>query len=172
MSFFNITAHVLCINQTKANIHGRIIMARLFCFLLSTKSILTEYSKYLLLHCKCINAHICMYLCVLFCLWKRHCSMYIWAEWVWCMYVNCCSAQPTSHMQTHIYLFLFTKLTACFNTGCCLCELTVHCRKTVEGSIALQSLTSRGRPFQSGQARGHFCGCMKPFFGFRQMMSM
>ncbi len=34
-----------------------------------------------------------------------------------------------------------------------------HCRETVEGSTALQSLTSRGRPFQPGQEKGHFCGC-------------
>lgn len=124
---------------------------------------------------KCTHVHICMYLCVLFCLWKRLC-MYKCAECFWCMYANflykghsTTSAQPASHMQTQFFFNIFLKLTACFNTGCCLCELTVHCRKTAEGSITLQSLTSRGRPFQSRQARGHFCGCMKPFFGFRQM---
>lgn len=65
---FNITAHVLCINQTKANIHSR-IMARVFCFLHPTKSIFTEYSTYLPLQVhKCTHVYICMYLCVLFCL--------------------------------------------------------------------------------------------------------
>lgn len=123
---------------------------------------------------KCINAHMYTYACI--CVYFSVCEKDIAA----CMYgLNVFGACK------HVWkfsLYVFYKRILCLT-----CKHTFHlqnwqpgltqaaaffswqCRKTVEGSIALQSLTSRGRPFQSGQARGHICGCMKPFFGFWQI---
>lgn len=124
--------------------------------------------------CKCINAHMYTYACICVCF--SVCEKDIAA----CIYgLNVFGARK--HVwKFSLYLFAQRNLRLAYkhtfllwNWHPGLTQATAfvswHCRKTVEGSIALQSLTSRGRPFQSGQARGHFCGCVKPFFGFRQI---
>lgn len=94
--------------------------------------------------------------------------MYLLAECVWCtqawmqiFFICVCSAHPASHMSIS-----FTKLTTCFNTLLLLLVDRGHCRKTVEGSTAIQSLISRGRSFQFGQAKGHFLWVHQAVFVF------
>lgn len=165
---FNITACVLCINQMKANIHRELLSQDCFvsCFQLDTIKHMCTFA--LKVH-NCI--HVQMYVSVYF-LFARKAWQHVFTGWMCLVHTNVdanflmclLSASCISHVNFFYEidsLFWHRLLLLLVDRG--------HCRKTVEGSTALQSLTSRGRPFQSGQAKVHFCGCIKLFLDFWQM---